>query len=72
MWELEAQADAQSVQDIEQEQDPVAVQERWGSYRELYRNSSYLLSATPDGIPESNDTQYWAPRIRQRANYLEN
>lgn len=59
--ELEAQADAQTVQDIEQEQDPVAVQERWGSYKNYTRIAAIYYLATPDGIPESNDTQYWAP-----------
>ncbi|MFQ7787126.1 MAG: hypothetical protein ACLRIP_03080 [Blautia massiliensis (ex Durand et al. 2017)] len=59
--ELEAQADAQSVQDIEQEQDPVAVQERWGSYQNYTGIAAIYYLATPDGIPESNDTQYWAP-----------
>ena len=70
--ELEAQADAQSVQDIEQEQDPVAVQERWGSYRKLYRNSSYLLSGyiQHEHSMESNDTRILGTRIRQRANYV--
>ena len=61
MVELEAQADAQSVQDIEQEQDPVAVQERWGSYQNYTGIAAIYYLATPDGIPESNDTQYWAP-----------
>ena len=59
--ELEAQADAQSVQDIEQEQDPVAVQERGGSYQNYTGIAAIYYLATPDGIPESNDTQYWAP-----------
>ena len=59
--ELEAQADAQTVQDIEQEQDPVAVQERWGSYKNYTGIAAIYYLATPDGIPESNDTQYWAP-----------
>ena len=59
--ELEAQADAQTVQDIEQEQDPVAVQERLGSYRNYTGIAAIYYLATPDGIPESNDTQYWAP-----------
>lgn len=62
--ELEAQADAQTVQDIEQEQDPVAVQERRSNYKNYTDYTGiaaiYYL-ATPDGIPESNDTQYWAP-----------
>lgn len=59
--ELEAQADAQTVQDIEQKQDPVAVQERWGSYKNYTGIAAIYYLATPDGIPESNDTQYWAP-----------
>ena len=59
--ELEAQADAQTVQDIEQEQDPVAVQERWSSYKNYTGIAAIYYLATPDGIPESNDTQYWAP-----------
>ena len=59
--ELEAQADAQTVQDIEQEQDPVAVQERRGSYNNYIGIAAIYYLATPDGIPESNDTQYWAP-----------
>lgn len=59
--ELEAQADAQTVQDIEQEQDPVAVQERLSSYRNYTGIAAIYYLATPDGIPESNDTQYWAP-----------
>ena len=59
--ELEAQADAQTVQDIEQEQDPVAVQERLCSYRNYTGIAAIYYLATPDGIPESNDTQYWAP-----------
>lgn len=59
--ELEAQADAQTVQDIEQEQDPVAVQERRGSYKNYTGIAAIYYLATPDGIPESNDTQYWAP-----------
>lgn len=56
--ELEAQADAQSVQDIEQEQDPVAVQER----RSIYEKSAaiYYL-ANPAGDPWTNDTGAWAP-----------
>lgn len=59
--ELEAQADAQTVQDIEQKQDPVAVQERRGSYTNYTGIAAIYYLATPDGIPESNDTQYWAP-----------
>ena len=59
--ELEAQADAQPVQDIEQEQDQVAVQERRGSYKNYTGIAAIYYLATPDGIPESNDTQYWAP-----------
>ena len=59
--ELEAQADAQTVQDIEQKQDPVAVQERRGSYNNYTGIAAIYYLATPDGIPESNDTQYWAP-----------
>ena len=49
--ELEAQADAQTVQDIEQEQD----------YKNYTGIAAIYYLATPDGIPESNDTQYWAP-----------
>lgn len=60
--ELEAQADAQPVQDIEQEQDQVAVQERRGSYKNYTGIAAIYYLATPDGIPESNDTQYWAPK----------
>lgn len=59
--ELEAQADAQTVQDIEQKQDPVAVQERRDSYKNYTGIAAIYYLATPDGIPESNDTQYWAP-----------
>ena len=59
--ELEAQADAQTIQDIEQKQDPVAVQERRGSYENYTGIAAIYYLATPDGIPESNDTQYWAP-----------
>ena len=64
--ELEAQADAQTVQDIEQEQDPVAVQERWGSnYKNYTGIAAIYYLATPDGIPESNDTKHWAPTSDQ-------
>ena len=49
------------MQDIEQEQDPVAVQERRGSYQNYTGIAAIYYLATPDGIPESNDTQYWAP-----------
>lgn len=63
--ELEAQADAQTVQDIEQEQDPVAVQERRGGYKNYTGIAAIYYLATPDGIPESNDTQYWAPTSDQ-------
>lgn len=49
--ELEAQADAQTVQDIEQEQD----------YKNYTGIAAIYYLATPDGIPASNDTQYWAP-----------
>lgn len=68
--ELEAQADAQTVQDIEQKQDPVAVQERRGSYNNYTGIAAIYYLATPDGIPESNDTQYWHQN-QTRANYLE-
>lgn len=40
--ELEAQSDAQTVQDIEQEQDPVAVQERGNFYEK--RAAIYYLA----------------------------
>lgn len=56
--ELEAQADAQTVQDIEQEQDLVAVQERWSIYEK--RAAIYYL-ANPAGDPWTNDTGAWAP-----------
>lgn len=56
--ELEAQSDAQTVQDIEQEQDPVAVQER-GNFYET-RAAIYYL-ANPAGDPWTNDTGAWAP-----------
>ena len=43
---------------------PVAVQERRSNYKNYTDYTGiaaiYYL-ATPDGIPESNDTQYWAP-----------
>lgn len=53
--ELEAQADAQTVQDIEQEQD----------YKNYTGIAAIYYLATPDGIPASNDTQYWAPTSDQ-------
>lgn len=56
--ELEAQADAQSVQDIEQEQDPVAVQERWSIYE---KSAAIYYLANPAGDPWTNDTGAWAP-----------
>jgi len=56
--ELEAQADAQTVQDIEQEQDPVAVQERWPSQEE---SAAIYYLANPAGDPWTNDTGVWAP-----------
>ena len=56
--ELEAQADAQTVQDIEQEQDSVAVQERENFYEK--RAAIYYL-ANPAGDPWTNDTGAWAP-----------
>ena len=56
--ELEAQSDAQTVQDIEQEQDPVAVQERGNFYEK--RAAIYYL-ANPAGDPWTNDTGAWAP-----------
>lgn len=56
--ELEAQADAQSVQDIEQEQDPVAVQERWNFYK---KKAAIYYLANPAGDPWTNDTGAWAP-----------
>lgn len=56
--EMEVQADAQTVQDIEQEQDLVAVQERW-SINEKSAAIYYL--ANPAGDPWTNDTGAWAP-----------
>ena len=56
--ELEAQADAQTVQDIEQEQDPVAVQERWNFYK---KKAAIYYLANPAGDPWTNDTGAWAP-----------
>lgn len=56
--ELEAQSDAQTVQDIEQEQDPVAVQEPGNFYEK--RAAIYYL-ANPAGDPWTNDTGAWAP-----------
>lgn len=57
--ELEAQADAQSVQDIEQEQDQVAVEERWSSYE---KTAAIYYLANPAGDPWTNDTGAWAPK----------
>lgn len=56
--ELEAQADAQSVQDIEQEQDPVAVQEQRNFYK---KKAAIYYLANPAGDPWTNDTGAWAP-----------
>ena len=56
--ELEAQADAQTVQDIELEQDPVAVQERWNFYK---KKAAIYYLANPAGDPWTNDTGAWAP-----------
>lgn len=56
--ELEAQADAQTVQDIEQKQDPVAVQERWSIYE---KSAAIYYLANPAGDPWTNDTGAWAP-----------
>ena len=56
--ELEAQADAQTVQDIEQKQDPVAVQERWNFYK---KKAAIYYLANPAGDPWTNDTGAWAP-----------
>lgn len=56
--ELEAQADAQTVQDIEQEQDLVAVQERWSIYE---KSAAIYYLANPAGDPWTNDTGAWAP-----------
>ena len=56
--ELEAQADAQTVQDIEQEQDLVAVQERWPIYE---KSAAIYYLANPAGDPWTNDTGAWAP-----------
>lgn len=58
--ELEAQADAQSVQDIEQEQDSVAVQERWSIYD---KSAAIYYLANPAGDPWTNDTGAWAPNV---------
>ena len=55
---LEAQADAQTVQDIELEQDPVAVQERWNFYK---KKAAIYYLANPAGDPWTNDTGAWAP-----------
>lgn len=57
--ELEAQSDAQSVQDIEQEQDQVAVEERWSSYE---KTAAIYYLANPAGDPWTNDTGAWAPK----------
>lgn len=56
--ELEEQADAQTVQDIEQEQDLVAVQERWNYYK---KKAAIYYLANPAGDPWTNDTGAWAP-----------
>lgn len=56
--ELGAQADAQTVQDIELEQDPVAVQERWNFYK---KKAAIYYLANPAGDPWTNDTGAWAP-----------
>lgn len=56
--ELEAQTDAQTVQDIELEQDPVAVQERWNFYK---KKAAIYYLANPAGDPWTNDTGAWAP-----------
>lgn len=57
--ELETQADAQSVQNIEQEQDQVAVEERWSSYE---KTAAIYYLANPAGDPWTNDTGAWAPK----------
>ena len=56
--ELEEQADAQTVQDIEQEQDLVAVQERRNYYK---KKAAIYYLANPAGDPWTNDTGAWAP-----------
>lgn len=56
--EMEVQADAQTVQDIEQEQDLVAVQERWSIYE---KSAAIYYLANPAGDPWTNDTGAWAP-----------
>ena len=56
---METQADAQSVQNIEQEQDQVAVEERWSSY---VKTAAIYYLANPAGDPWTNDTGAWAPK----------
>ena len=63
----DADASADEVQDVELEEqaDAQTVQERWSSYKNYTGTAAIYYLATPDGIPESNDTQYWAPESDQ-------
>ena len=62
--EMEAQADAQKTQVTEQKEDQIAVQ-AWDDYKNYQGIAAIYYRATPDGVPGSNDTKYWAPTSDQ-------
>lgn len=62
--EMEAQENVQKSRTTEQKEDQVAVQAR-NDYENYQGIAAIYYLATPDGLPGSNDTTYWAPTSDQ-------
>lgn len=60
--------DETKAQALEQEKNQVAAQDQWwtdDSYKTYNGVAAIYYLATPDGVPGSNDTKYWAPTSDQ-------
>ena len=55
-----AQDETKDAQALEQEKNQVAAQ-AWDDYKNYSGIAAIYYLATPDGVPESNNTKYWAP-----------
>ena len=55
------QDEAKDAQVLEQEKNQAAVQAQNDSYKRYNGVAAIYYLATPDGVPGSNDTKYWAP-----------
>lgn len=55
-----AQDETKDAQALEQEKNQATVQ-AWDDYKNYSGVAAIYYLATPDGVPESNNTKYWAP-----------